>query len=282
MITIPNTTANYSKGCVSKGTMSVKRLLLLSIMAGAFIALAGGASVIAASTVDNASLAKFLTSLIFPAGLAMVILNGTELFTGNSLMIIGVMNRRISVWQMLRNWLIVYIGNFIGSIAVCMIMVYGHVFSLFSNAAAISAVNTAAAKCNLSFGDSFLRGILCNVLVCVAVMMAGTAESASGKVGALFLPIMVFVVCGFEHCVANMSYITNGILIRDITTDADVLASMNLTNLDWYHFLVVNMIPVTLGNIVGGVVTGLGYYYGHLRNHIYQETLAQQELPKAG
>nr|MCR5716676.1 formate/nitrite transporter family protein [Lachnospiraceae bacterium] len=222
-----------------------------------------GASVIAASTVANASLAKFLTSLIFPAGLAMVILNGTELFTGNSLMIIGVLDRKITFLSMLRNWLIVYIGNFIGSIAVCMTMVYGHVFSLFQNAAAISAVNTAAAKCNLTFSDSFLRGILCNVLVCVAVMMAATAKSASGKIGALFLPIMVFVVCGFEHCVANMSYITNGLLIKGITTDAEVLASMNLTNLDWYHFLVINMIPVTLGNIAGGVLTGMAYYFSH-------------------
>ena len=251
----------YSTWGKGKADMSALRLTVEAFLAGIFIALAGAASTIAAATVGSPSIAKLITALIFPAGLAMVILNGTELFTGNSLMIISLLDKKIKLIRVLRNWLIVYIGNFAGSLFVSALCVYGHVYRLFDGAAGLSAGATAAAKCSISFEDALFKGILCNILVCVAVMMTVMVENAVGKIIALFLPIMVFVICGFEHSVANMSYISTGLFLK---ASGQLDPSIVADDLTLYGFLVTNLIPVTLGNIIGGCLTGFAYWFTNI------------------
>ena len=158
---------------------------------------------------------------------------------------------------MLKNWIVVYIGNFLGSIFVTGFYALGHEFSLFNNGVAKNIMTTAATKCNLSFSDAFIKGIFCNILVCVAVMMALTAERVSGKIMSLFLPIMVFVISGFEHSVANMSYISGGLFIHSQYGNLGV----DTAGLTWYNFLISNLVPVTLGNIVGGLLIGCAYWF---------------------
>lgn len=150
-----------------------------------------------------------------------------------------------------------YIGNFVGSIFVTGGYALGHEFSLFNNGVAKNIMTTAVAKCNLSFSDAFIKGIFCNILVCVAVMMALTAERVSGKIMALFLPIMVFVISGFEHSVANMSYISGGLLIHSQYGSL----GLDTAGLTWYNFIVSNLVPVTLGNIVGGLFIGFMFWF---------------------
>ena len=197
-------------------------------------------------------------AMFFPGGLAMVILAGSELFTGNCLLIIPCLSKEIKVREMVRNLVIVYLGNFLGGLLICALLVYGHTFSMFQNGMAEYAVATAAAKTSLTFGDAFLRGIMCNILVCIAVWMGFAAKDAAGKVIAIFLPIMIFVICGYEHSVANMYYIPAGLMaMKEYGISAD--------GLSWLNFFVRNELPVTLGNIVGGIFVGTMYWAIYLR-----------------
>ena len=257
MITAKDATIKYSEGGNTKTNMSISKMFVLAFMAGVFISFAGSAATIAASTVENASLAKLLNALIFPAGLAMVVLNGSELFTGNNLMVISVLDKRISFLSMLKNWIVVYIGNLVGSMFISWMFILGHEYSIFGNAVAESVINTAVVKTNLSFEDAFVKAILCNILVCAAVMMAMMADNAAGKIAALYFPIMVFVVCSFEHSVANMGYISGGLFAKMKYGNF----GMDVSGLTWYSFFIKNLFPVTLGNIVGGCLTGMMYWY---------------------
>ena len=165
MYTPKEVAKNYLSICRAKAALPLGRMFLLACMAGAFVALAGVASMAAAATVGDPSLAKLISGCVFPAGLAMVIVAGSELFTGNNLMIMGILSRVISVRQLLRNWCVVYLGNFVGAALVAALCVLGHVFSAFDGRLAQSVVTIAQAKASLSFGDAFFRGILCLSLI---------------------------------------------------------------------------------------------------------------------
>ena len=253
---------NYIAIGKGKATNSFAKLFILGILAGAFIALAGVGATTAAVSVQSASVGKFLGACIFPVGLSMVLLAGSELFTGNNLIIIPVLTGDIKFHQMLRNWVIVYIGNLIGSILVAALVVYGHVGNLFGGAEgglAAAMINAANGKVTMSFGDAFLKGICCNFLVCIAVWISFAAKDVTGKFWGLFMPIMLFVLCGFEHSVANMYYIPCGLFCK-------ALYGVDKPALTWGAFFVKNLIPVTLGNIVGGAgLVGLPYWFVYLR-----------------
>ena len=253
---------NYIGIGKGKATNGALKLLILGMLAGAFIGLAGVGATTAAVSVQAASVGKFLGACIFPVGLAMVLLAGSELFTGNNLIIIPVLTGDIKVTQMLRNWVLVYIGNLIGSIIVAFLVVYGHVGNLFGGAEgglAAAMINAANGKVTMSFGDAFLKGICCNFLVCIAVWISFAAKDVVGKFWGLFMPIMLFVLCGFEHCVANMYYIPAGLF-------CEALYGVDKEALTWGSFFVKNLIPVTLGNIVGGAgLVGLPYWFVYLR-----------------
>lgn len=225
---------DYCAAAEKRVTQSLPRLLLLGALAGAFIAFAG-----VAASIGGALGGKLASATIFPIGLTMVLLAGSELFTGNCLFLMPLLRRNITVGHMLRNWVAVYLGNLLGSVAVAFLVVQCGALDGIAEAAMV----TAAAKAALPFGVALLRGVLCNFLVCLAVWMAFCAQSAGGKVVSLFGPIFLFVLCGFEHSVANMYYIPAGIFLAE---------NGEVTWLSLWQ----NLLPVTLGNMVGGC--GLG------------------------
>ncbi len=235
----------------SKAKMPIWKMTLLGVFAGAFIALAG-----VAATFGNVYGGKIAGACIFPAGLAMVVVAGSELFTGNNLMAAALLDRKIGWTGLLKNWFFVFLGNLIGAVVVAGIVVLSGVFDNISD----TVIATANAKVSLGFYEALLRGVLCNFLVCIAVWMAFSAETVSGKIIAVFFPIMVFVLCGFEHSVANMFYVPAGIFETWINGNA-------VTGLDVGGFLLNNVLPVTIGNIIGGaLLVGGGYYLAFLRN----------------
>ena len=186
----------------------------------------------------------------------MVILAGSELFTGNCLMVMALLERRITPVQLLRNWLTVYLGNAVGGAAVAALAVYSHTASLFGDGLARSMVSIAESKAALGFGDAFLRGVLCNFLVCLAVWMAAASKRAEGKVIALFFPILLFVLCGYEHCIANLYYLPAG---------AFAAAEYGMETTLTLAGCLENLAAVTLGNLVGGAALGVGYRFAYLK-----------------
>ncbi|MDR2421374.1 MAG: formate/nitrite transporter family protein [Oscillospiraceae bacterium] len=256
---------NYIATGEAKTKLSAEKSVVLAVLAGMFIALAGAGATIASATIASPSLSKLIGAFVFPVGLSMTLIAGSELFTGNCLIIIPVLERRARASAMLRNWFFIYIGNFAGALLVAALAVYGGTFSLFDNAAAGAVINTAVAKVSLSFGDALLRGVLCNFLVCVAVWMSFAAKDIVGKVAGLFLPVMLFVLSGYEHSVANMYYISAGLFAAKNPAYA-AAATANLTKLTWGTMFGKNLLPVTVGNIIGGaLLVGAAYWFVYLR-----------------
>lgn len=240
---------SYPETGRAKVSMALGKMLLLAVLAGAFIALAG-----VGATFGNVYVNKVMGAAIFPAGLAMVIIAGSELFTGNCLLILPVLSRDITIGKMLRNWLIVYLGNLIGAVLVAALTVWSGTFDNMYE----TVIGTAVTKAALPFDTALLRGVLCNVLVCLAVWMAMAAKDVAGKIMGLFFPVFLFVLCGFEHCVANMFYLPAGLFAAehyDVAAEGLTLGTMWLGNL----------IPVTIGNIIGGCAVGAGYWAIYMR-----------------
>lgn len=243
-----------------KAKLSAWKMIILGFFAGAFIGFAGIAATTAAVTVDNPSVGRLLSACVFPAGMAMVLVAGSELFTGNNLMIISVLQKKISVLQMLKNWLFVYIGNFLGAAFVAVMVVYSHLPALYNEHLAIKMVALANLRVEQSFQEAFIRGILCNILVCIAVWAAFAAKKVSGKLMMSFWPVMIFVLCGFEHCIADIYFCIAGILTSNVYGIA-------AEGLNWGSFLLINLLPVTLGNIIGGAgIVGVGYWLVYLQH----------------
>ncbi len=235
---------------IKKANLSIFKMILLGMFAGAFIALAG-----VGATFGNVYAGKLAGALIFPAGLAMVVVAGSELFTGNCLMVTALLSREIGPLRLLKNWLFVFIGNFIGALLVALIVTSSGVLDPISD----SVVATASAKVSMGFPVAMLRGVLCNFLVCIAVWMAFGAKTVGGKIAAVFFPVFLFVLCGFEHSIANMYYVPAGLFMNWFSGTATAGLSVQ-------SFLVENLLPVTIGNIIGGaVLVGGGYYLAYLR-----------------
>lgn len=260
MYNITQATHTYSQSGIRKANLSISKMILLGMAAGFFIAVSATGAAAASVSVGDSSVAKLVNACIFPAGLAMVALNGSELFTGNNLLIISVLDKKIKLREMLKNWFFVYLGNLLGCLMFTFLCTYGHVFKLFNSDLSLSLLNTAVTKCNISFTDAVVKGIFCNMLVCAAVLMTYMAESASSKIMCLFFPIIVFVICGFEHSVANMSYISGGLFINQLYGNM----SVDVEGLTWFNFIFTNLLPVTLGNIIGGTAMGALYWYANL------------------
>ena len=256
---------NYIATGKAKTKYPVSKMLVMSVLAGMFIALAGVGATISSSTIESASLAKLIGAVVFPVGITMTLIAGSELFTGNCLIIIPVLEKEVKLRAMFKNWVFVYIGNFIGGLLIALLTVYSGTFSLFSNAAAISLIKTAVSKVGLTFSDALLRGILCNFLVCIAVWMSFAAKDIVGRIAGLFLPIMLFVLCGYEHSVANMFYLPAGLFSAQNPVYAEAVGG-NLSSLTWGNLLFRNLLPVTIGNIIGGMVlVGIAYWFAYLR-----------------
>lgn len=262
---------------VKKSKLSVVQMLLLGILAGAFIAFAGEGSNMAAFNLfakpETYGLGKVLAGSIFGTGLMLVVVGGGELFTGNTLMLMGVLDGKVKPYLMLKNWFFVYLGNLIGSVFIAYMMVKSGLFNSGANVLGGVTIKIASYKVGLPFMSAFYLGIMCNWLVCMAVWMSYGAKDITGKLFACFFPIWLFITSGFEHSVANMYYIPAGIMAKmnPSWVEASHLSPQALTALNWSSFAVKNLIPVTLGNIVGGaILVGGMYWYVYKKgvNHV--------------
>jgi formate transporter len=223
---------------IRKANTSVWQLILLGILAGIYISFGGLISLVALT--ENAS--RIVAGFVFSIGLVFVVIAGAELFTGNMVMIVGVITRLYPVSRLLRNWASVYVGNFLGASAFAALIACTTLLGAPDALTPLgkTAVRVAEAKLAMGFGDAFVRGIFCNALVMLALIMATLAKDVVSKILCCMLPITAFVACGFEHCVANMFLIPVGLFAKGIPL-WNQGASFN------------NLVPVTLGNIIGGI-----------------------------
>jgi formate/nitrite transporter len=245
-------------------------LVVLGILAGVYIAFAGTASTMVAFNLlanpDTFGLGRCMAGIVFPCGLVLVVLAGAELFTGNTMMLLPLVQRRISLLSLLRNWGIVYVANFVGAVAFAWLIYHSGQLNAGKYLLGGMSIKIAAAKCHLTFEEAFLLGMFCNWLVCLAVWIAAAAKDAAGKILAIFFPIWLFVASGFEHSVANMYFIAVGLFAAQspvLMKSAQALTTPEmLASLTWTNFFLANLLPVTLGNIVsGGLFVALAYGY---------------------
>lgn len=244
---------------IAKAANPVWKQFVLGILAGAFIAFASEGSNMAAfglfAKPETYGLGKFVAGLIFPVGLMLVLLAGGELFTGNNLIAAAVLQKKVSLSSMLKNWFFVYTGNFAGSLLIAFFIVQSGQLSSGSNLLGGITIKIAYSKISLDFMQAVFLGIMCNWLVCLAVWLCYGAKDMTGKMFASFFPIWLFITSGFEHSVANMYYIPAGIIAKQIPyyAEASKLGAEKMLQLNWQSFFIDNLIPVTLGNITGGV-----------------------------
>ena len=257
---------------VNKALLPKNKQFVLAIVAGAFIAFASQGSSMAAFNLlaepGTFGLGRCLAGVVFPTGLMLVVLAGGELFTGNTLMSVGLAQGRIRFSSMLANWAVVYGGNFVGSLLLAYMIVASGLLNSGAGLLGGVTIKIAVAKISLSFLGAFYLGILCNWLVCLAVWLAYGAKDMAGKLLGIFFPIWLFITSGFEHCVANMYYVPAGILAKanPAWATASGLSAADLDALTWTAFFLRNLAPVTLGNIVGGFIfVGLAYWYAYLK-----------------
>lgn len=252
---------------VKKAGLDFWTMFVLALFGGAFIAIG---AVLATTVGSNGAefpygLNALLKGLIFTVGLILVIVAGAELFTGNNLMLIAVLNKKITLGKMLRNWGVVYIGNLIGSVIVALIMVMSKQYTFAGGAIGKTALTIANTKSGLEFWSALGLGIMCNILVCLAVWMTFSARTTAGKILAIIPPISAFVAAGFEHSVANMYFIPVGLFIKAFNPEFAAQAG-EFANLSWANFFMKNLLPVTIGNIIGGAIfIGAAYWFIYLR-----------------
>ena len=249
---------------VDKSRLSAGKLLLLGILAGVYIAFGAIFSAIAVTGVSGVwpyGITRILAGITFSLGLILVIIGGAELFTGNSLMIIALLNRKISLPSLLRNWGLVYVGNFIGSVLIALLVIYSRMYAFASGELGKSMLTIANNKTHYTFTQAILLGILCNILVCLAVWLTYSTKSTGGKILAIVFPISAFIAAGFEHSVANMYILPAGLLLKLIDPVFVASLKLDLSSLTWFNAFIYNLLPVTLGNIIGGAgFVGLLYY----------------------
>ena len=262
-----------------KARIEAAATMMLAAMAGAFIAFgAVFASTIGAGTELGAGPTRLLMGLGFSVGLFFVVVTGAELFTGNSLMITSLLTRQIGIGKVARNWTLVYFGNLFGSLVIVLMVFYGRWWELADLSFGGFSVAVADAKVDLGFMAAFLRGVLANMLVCLAVWMAAAGRTTTDKLLGVALPIAAFVAAGFEHSIANMYFTPLGVLVA---AESGTIEAAGLTHNDVDGLTVAgvigNLIPVTLGNIVGGVLVGLANWAVHLRRRIADEAAEAED-----
>jgi len=272
----PEMAAKAEKTGISKALLGWRNTLALGVLAGAFIGL--GALFSTTVTAGAAGqvpygLIRLLAGLVFSLGLILVVGAGAELFTGNNLIVMAWADRHITTRQVLRNWALVYVGNFIGALATVVLVFLAGQYTFGGGAVGLAALTAARAKCELGFIQAIFLGMMCNALVCLAVWLCYSARTTTDKILAILFPITAFVAAGFEHSVANMYFIPMGLAIKALAP-ASFWTAVGRTAADFApltagRFLLGNLLPVTLGNIVGGsVMVGLVYWFIYIRKGV--------------
>lgn len=281
----PEIAKRISEVAKKKSALDFFRLFALAILAGVFISFGAEFYTL---VVHDSGLAFGLNSLVgglvFCLGLILVVIAGAELFTGNSLMVMGFVDGIIGARGLLRNWVIVYIGNFAGAAFLVLLMYFSNQWNFHGGMVGAKALLIANSKVNLTFAEALVRGILCNVLVVLAIWLCFSARSTVDKVVAIIFPITAFVASGFEHCVANMYFIPLGIALKGqpaVVAAATTMSgkAVELSNLTWAGLFVKNLIPVTIGNIIGGgLLVGLVYWSVYLREFSFRSLLRLAQI----
>jgi formate transporter FocA len=258
---------------LKKAQMDAASMFALAVLAGAFIALgAVFATTVSAGAGDDFpyGVMRLLAGVVFSLGLILVIVGGAELFTGNVLIVMGWASGTVSTRLLLRNWSIVYVGNFVGALGTAGLVFLGGQYSFGGGAVGVAALAAAEAKSGLDFGPALVLGVLCNAMVCLAVWMTFSARTTTDRIAVIIPPIAAFVAVGFEHSVANMYFIPIGLLIKAAGPEAFWAAigrsAADYPDLTWANFLFGNLLPVTIGNILGGaLLVGAIYWFVYLR-----------------
>lgn len=281
MVSAKEATANFIEIGITKSKLQLLRMFLLALLAGILLAIVSSSANVAVHDIENTGMVRLVSAAIFPFGLIMIIFTGAELFTGNNLMTIALMEKKITLGGLLRNWVVVYLGNFAGAVLVAWLVVRTGLLDYSEGQAAVFTIKMAAGKVTLPFAAAFGKGILCNMLVCLGVFMAAQAKDTAGKMLGAYVPVFIFVLGGFEHSIANMYYVPAGIfaLGNEAYLTAASAAQINTGALTWGNLLVKNLLPVTLGNIVGGaVLVGVGMWFVYIRR---QKSVASSiNIPK--
>ncbi len=255
----------------TKVGMATFDVFVLSVLAGAFIALGAiFATTVAAGGAELPyGVVRLLAGLAFTLGLILVVVAGAELFTGNNLIVMAWASRRVATVALLGNWVVVWIGNFVGAFATALIVYVSEQYTIGGGAVGQTALGLAATKTDLGFVQAIALGILCNALVCLAVWLTYGAHTTTDKILAIIPPIAAFVAAGFEHSVANMYFISIGLLVKsddDFVAGLDPGAVPDLSGLTWESFFLDNLLPVTIGNVIGGaLMVGAVYWLVYLR-----------------
>lgn len=257
---------------VKKAHLPALSMLVLSVLAGAFIALGAlfSTTVVAGASGLPYGLVRLLAGLVFSLGLILVVVGGAELFTGNNLIVMAWASGKVSTRLLLQNWIIVFLGNFAGALATAALVFASGQFNFGQGAVGAAALATANAKAGLGFWEALVLGILCNALVCLAVWLTFSARTTTDRILAIVPPITAFVAAGFEHSIANMYFIPMGLLIKTGAPEAFWTAigktAADYGSLTWTNFFLNNLLPVTVGNIIGGtVLVGAVYWFVYLR-----------------
>ena len=249
---------------VRKAEAKILPMFALAILAGVFIALgAMFATTVSAgaSGVIPYGVTRFLVGLVFSLGLILVVVGGAELFTGNNLIVMAWAGGKVSTYALLRNWVVVYIGNFAGSIFTAILVFLSKQYTFGNGSVGLSMLNIATSKVHLGFVQALVLGILCNTLVCLAVWLTYSARSTIDKIMAIIFPISAFVAASFEHSVANMYFIPIGLFIKNFDPAFTAASNVDVADLTWRAFMINNLLPVTIGNIIGGAVLVAAVYW---------------------
>lgn len=260
--------ANIESG-KGKAELPMIRMILLGLMAGGIIALGGSASSVAAHDIGSVGVARLLTAVVFPVGLMMIVLAGGELFTGNCMITMAVLDGKTTLRKKIRNLAVVYVSNFVGALVIDVLVFASGQLNYSDGGLGAYSIKVALGKIDMTFVEGIASGILCNILVCTAILMASAAVEVAGKIWAIFFPIFAFVIAGFEHSIANMFYIPIGMMAATnpvYTAKAQELYGISaeqaagITIGQSLH----NFVPVTIGNIIGGVFfVSITYYLVH-------------------
>ena len=256
---------------LTKAGMATFDVFVLSVLAGAFIALGAiFATTVAAGGAELPyGVVRLLAGLTFTLGLVLVVVAGAELFTGNNLIVMAWASRRVATVALLGNWVVVWIGNFVGAVATALVVFVSEQYTFGGGAVGQTALGIAATKTSLGFVQAIALGMLCNALVCLAVWLTYGAHTTTDKILAIIPPIAAFVAAGFEHSVANMYFISIGLLVKsdeDFVAGLDPTTAPDLSDLTWGSFFLDNLLPVTIGNVIGGaLMVGAVYWLVYLR-----------------
>lgn len=249
---------------VRKAEMPILNMLGLAVLAGAFIALGAAFATVtsAGSTPDFPyGVTRMLVGVVFSLGLILIIVGGAELFTGNILIVMAWASRKVTTRALLRNWSVVYIGNFIGAITTAVMIFIGKQYTFGAGSIGFTALSIANGKVHFTFIQAVTLGVMCNAMVCLAVWMTYSAHSTIDKILSIIFPIAGFVAAGFEHSIANMYFVPIGLLIKTFDPVFAASTGLDLSGLTWGSFLIDNLIPVTIGNIIGGAVLVASVYW---------------------